>query len=61
MSHRFDYSCLASEGLTPAEAAAPEPAEHFLEARFLDATGVLVGQSGGMKNTQVLKVVLLPF
>jgi hypothetical protein len=41
--------------LTPAEAAAPEPAEHFLEARFLDATGVLVGQSGGMKNTKSSK------
>jgi hypothetical protein len=32
-----------------------EPAEHFLEARFLDATGVLVGQSGDMKNTKSSK------
>jgi hypothetical protein len=31
-----------------AEAAAPEPVDHFLEARLLDATGVLVGQSGAV-------------
>src|ERR1700733_10755474 len=58
MSHSFDHSCRrqrASLGSTPAEAATPEPAKSFLEARFSDATGVLVGQSGGMKNTKPSK------
>jgi hypothetical protein len=31
---------------------APRPNVPFLEARFLDAAGVLVGQSGGMKKVQ---------
>ena len=55
LSRRFDYSAVAKKGSTPTEAAAPEPTEHFLEARFIDATGVLVGQSGGMKNTKSSK------
>jgi hypothetical protein len=36
----------------PAEAAAPESAERLLEVRFLYAAGVLVGRSGGMKNSK---------
>ena len=47
-SHSFDDSCRHQKGSTPAKAAAPESAEYLLEARFLDATGVLVGQSDGM-------------
>ena len=43
---------VASGEPTLAGAAASEPAENFLEASFLDATGVLVGQSGGMENTR---------
>ena len=46
---------ITSEGSTSAKAAESEPAEHLSEARFLDATGVLVGQSGGMKNTKSSK------
>jgi hypothetical protein len=45
-----------SEGLTPANAATPgELGELLLEARLLDARGVLVGQSGGMKNERSSK------
>ena len=43
------------KGSPPAEVSAPEPAEYFPEARFLDATVVLVGQSGGMKNIKSSK------
>lgn len=42
MSRQSNHSCLI------AEPAAPEPAEHFL-----DATDLLVGQSGGMKKIEV--------
>src|SRR6266852_791307 len=53
-SYSFDYSRRRQRGSAPAEAAA-EPAKPFLEARFSGATGVLVGQSGGMKNSKYLK------
>jgi hypothetical protein len=65
MSRRFDYSCHRQRGVhrsTPAKATTPKPAEHFLEARFLDATGVfkLVGQSGGIKNMKSSKSCSCP-
>jgi hypothetical protein len=52
---------IANEGSTIAKAAAPEPTEGFQESRSLDATGVLVGQSGSAKNMKSLKVVALLF
>jgi hypothetical protein len=46
--HCFDHLVIASEGTS----ATPKP---FLEAHFLDAAGVLVRQSGSMKNTKSSK------
>ena len=52
---------VTSDGSTSTKAAESEPAEHLPEARFLDAMGVLVGQSGGMKNMKSSKSWSGPF